>query len=125
MHKLPTPRISTLSDLFLAFVGITVRIRTDPPSSPYPAATWIKLACDIQNAVGRVVYNWTIHCSMDEPSLIYGYYNWIPIPVRDYSLRLRSTPASCADQMMCSAADSRGQATDTWQNEMVYGKLNA
>ena len=96
-------------------------IRTNPPSAPYPAATWIQLACDVENAVGAVQYNWTVHCSRNNPSTSFGGL-YGRTDHGQFSASLRSTPLSCADTIICSAADSSGVATATWRNEMVVGK---
>ena len=97
-------------------------IRTDPDSPPYPAATWILFACEVENAaVGIVYYNWTVSCSHLSPPLIVAHLT-DNSDIGTLSLRVRSTPGFCADMVVCNVNDTTGNtASATLQITQVTG----
>ena len=102
--------------------GLMVHIETDPPSEPYPAATWIGLSCHISGNTSMVTFNWTYLCStQNPPTVVLSFTNRINVNQTD--VYLRSTPTSCIDMMMCNASDLSGNTGfATWRFGKVTGK---
>ena len=94
---------------------------TDPPTPPYPAATWIWFRCDVVTFL-PVSYNWTGYCTSQGPrSVVFTYTNYNNTV--GYTLNVRSTPTICIDTVVCSAVDSVGNSGEaTWQIANVTGK---
>ena len=98
-------------------------ITTTPPSPTYQAATWIQFAC--QSTGIFVTYNWTLYCAYnqppDRPMLIAQFTDRTILG--EMSLRLRSTPTSCVDTVVCSARDivTGNTGNATWTLGMVTG----
>jgi len=87
-----------------------VIIVTDPPTPPYPAATWIRLRCDVLTPLS-VSYNWTGYCtSQGSNQTVFRYTNITNDGM--YTLHLRSTPPACRDTVVCSAVDSVGNTAE-------------
>ena len=87
-----------------------VIIVTDPPTLPYPAATWIRLRCDVVTPLS-VSYNWTGYCtSPGSNQTVFRYTNITNDGM--FTLRLRSTPTACRDTVVCSAVDSVGNTAE-------------
>ena len=102
--------------------GLQVSIRTDPLSQPYPAAIWIHFACHVENAIGTVFHNWTAFCSRFSPPLIVGRIDDNENNHGEFTLRVRSTPPSCLDTLVCNANDSTGQTGNaTWHAGAITG----
>ena len=106
------------------FVCTVLQITTDPPTPPYPAAIWIRFRCDVLTPFS-VSYNWTGYCTSQGSNRVtfrYTNYNITGI----FTLRVRSTPTSCIDAVVCSAVDSMGNSGETtWQINNVTGKNNS
>ena len=83
-------------------------ITTDPPTLPYPAAIWIRFRCDVLTPFS-VSYNWTGYCtSQGSNRVIFRYTNYNNTGV--FTLRVRSTPTSCIETVVCSAVDTMGNS---------------
>ena len=95
-------------------------ITTDPPTPPYPAAIWIRFRCDVLTPFS-VSYNWTGYCtSQGSNRVTFRYTNYNNTGV--FTLRVRSTPTSCIDAVVCSAVDSMGNSGEaTWLFTNITG----
>ena len=103
---------------------LQVNITTDPPTPPYPAATWIRFKCDVQTQF-PVSYNWTGYCtSQGSNQVAFRHTNYNVSGI--FTLGVRSTPTSCIDTIVCSAVDSMGNSGEaTWQIDNVTGENNS
>ena len=95
---------------------------TDPPTPPYPAATWIQLRCDVLTSLS-VSYNWTGYCtSQGSNQTVFRFTNLTN--TGEFTLRLRSTVSVCRDTVVCSAVDSAGNTAEALvQITNVTGKI--
>ena len=95
-------------------------ITTDPPTPPYPAAIWIRFRCDVLTPFS-VSYNWTGYCtSQGSNRVTFRYTNYNNTGV--FTLRVRSTPTSCIDAVVCSVVDSMGNSGEaTWLFTNITG----
>ena len=99
--------------LFLIGTVLQVNITTDPPTPPYPAATWIRFRCDILTSL-PVSYNWTAYCtSQDSNRVVFRHANLNN--TNDIILSVWSTPKICIDTVVCSAVDSMGNSGEASQ----------
>ena len=102
--------------------GLTVSIVTDPPSEPYPAATWIRFACHVTGNSSMVTFNWTLLCSSQDPPLIVTTFD-NRVNVSQFDIRVPSTPRSCLDTVRCNASDLLGNTGHaTWRIGQVTGE---
>ena len=98
-----------------------MNITTDPEAPPYPAATWIIFKCDVATPYS-VSYNWTGYCTdRSSNQIAFRFTNQNVTGV--FTLRVRSTPLSCINVIVCSAVDSAGNSGEaTRQITNVTGK---
>ena len=101
--------------------ALQVNITTDPPTPPYPAATWIRFRCGVVTSL-PVSYNWTGYCtSQGSNQVAFTFTNYIN--TEGYTLNVRSTPTICIDTVVCSAADWVGNSGEaTWEIANVTGR---
>ena len=109
---------------FSLYAVLQVNITTDPPTPPYPAAIWILFRCDVLTSL-PVSYNWTGYCtSQGSNQITFRHTNFNITGI--FTIRVRSTPTSCIDTVVCSAVDSMGNSGEaTWQIDNVTGKNNS
>lgn len=85
-------------------------IETDPPSPPYPAATYILLKCNVKTSL-PVLYNWTALCTSQGSNQVVSRFPNFNNP-GVFNLRALSAPARCRDTIMCTAVDSVGNTAE-------------
>ena len=111
--------------LYVYYLGFSVstvlQITTDPRTPPYPAAIWIRFRCDVLTPFS-ISYNWIGYCnSQGSKRVIFRSTNYNITGI--VTLRVRSTPTSCIDAVVCSAVDSMGNSGEaTRQIDNVTGK---
>ena len=97
-------------------------IVTDPATEPYPAAHWIRFGCHVTGNTSMVMYDWIFLCSSQQPPLVvFTFENHTD--VNQFDVRIRSTPRSCLDTVMCNASDQSGNIGHaTWRIGRVTGE---
>ena len=88
---------------------LQVNITTDPPTPPYPAATWIWFRCDVLTSL-PVSYNWTGYCTSQGPRSVAFRHTNYSNNTGIFTSGVRSTPLSCIDTVVCNAVDSVGNS---------------
>lgn len=104
------------------YAGLTVSITTLPASEPYPAAQWISFNCTVTGNTSMVVYDWVLLCSNQQPPLVVQTFE-NNTNVSQFDIRIRSTPSTCLDTVMCNAMDQSGNSGHaTWTIGRVTGE---
>lgn len=92
--------------------GLPLVIFTDPPEPPYVAASWIRLACQVESEDNQTSfsYQWIGSCNGTGQTEIV-----IDDPLMDdvgYAVVwVQSTPIQCLDYWECSAIDVTGNSS--------------
>ena len=71
-----------------------------------------------------VMYDWILLCSRQQPPLVvHTFENYTN--VSQFDIRVRSTPPSCLDTVMCNAMDQSGNIGHaTWRMGRVTGETS-
>lgn len=99
-------------------------VLSQPAMEPYPAATWIYLACFVTGNTSRVTYNWTVLCGIhDPPVTVHFLLNHEK--VGQFEISVRSSPLICQDTVICNASDLSGNTGyAAWRIGRVTGLIN-
>ena len=106
----------------LISIGLSVSIVTDPAMEPYSVAEWILFSCHVTGNTSRVVYDWILLCSNQQPPLVVlTFENYTS--VGEFDIRVHPAPTTCLDTVMCNVTDQSGNSGHaTWRIGRVTGE---